>query len=472
MVHRSISLRLTVWFSSVYFAGLVLFGAAMWVNLQRTLTAGRSGTLERRADRLSELLIEIQGESRERQASRFQAFTDATGGGLIEVLAADGSRAISFQSAAARAFPWPKIPAPAKDRFFELDDSGSGYRVLIRPFSSPSGPLVLLLAAPLEGNRLVLRTFSNGLLWAVPALLILSALGGYLLSRRALQPVDQISAATRSISVSNLSERLPVPQTNDELQRLSETCNAMLARLESAVKEIQRFTADASHEIRSPLSYLRTVAELAQRNPNADPASRKAFEEIVEECARTGTLLEGMLTLARADDGTAQLSFEAVDLGELVRTGCEKARLVARKHVFAVKIDTEAQVWGDYSWLQRLLWILIENAMKYTPEPGNILVSMTGAGETIAIAVEDNGIGISAADLPHIFDRFFRADPSRSRVEGSGLGLAIAKWIADSHRAKIFVASTPSQGSSFRVTFPKMETSGKQPALAAAARAK
>ena len=157
------------------------------------------------------------------------------------------------------------------------------------------------MAAPLEGNRQVLRTFAAGLLWTFPALLALSALGGYVLSRRALKPADQITATARSITVSNLSERLPTPRTHDELQRLSETFNAMLARLESAVNEIQRFTADASHELRSPLSFVRTVAELALRDPQADTGSRRALEEIIEESGKAGRLLEDMLTLARAD---------------------------------------------------------------------------------------------------------------------------------------------------------------------------
>jgi signal transduction histidine kinase len=229
---------------------------------------------------------------------------------------------------------------------------------------------VLCAAASLEGNRPILRTFSIGLLWTVPALLALSALGGYLLSRRALKPVDQITAATRSISVSNLSERLPVPQTRDELQRLSETCNAMLTRLESAVNEIQRFTADASHELRTPLSFFQTVAEVSLRNRHADEDSRRAFGEIVEECCKAGRVLEDLLTLARADASDAHLAFEPVDLADLVAGVCEKVRFlaVARLHSVSVSVDGAhpVPIRGDYSSLRRLIWILVENAAKYT----------------------------------------------------------------------------------------------------------
>jgi signal transduction histidine kinase len=260
------------------------------------------------------------------------------------------------------------------------------------------------------------------------------------------------------ISASNLSKRLPVPETRDELQRLSETCNAMLGRLESAVNEITRFTADASHELRSPLSVLRTIAELALRNRQADAASRQAFAEIVEESAKASRLLEELLTLARADAGTAHLAFEPVDLAEVVTAVCDKARLLAeeRRHALTVSLigARRAPVWGDYSSLRRLLWILLDNAVKYTPAPGIINVTMAAIAETVTVTVEDNGIGISATDLPHVFQRFYRADPSRSQVEGSGLGLAIAKWIADIHHASLLVASKENTGSVFEIVFP------------------
>ncbi len=471
IANRSISLRLTIWFSSVFFAGLVLFGAVMWFDLERTLTSGRSRTLERRADRLSELLRDIAGDPEGQRAAKFQAFADATGGGLMEVFRRDETRAIPSPSPAA--FPWPEIGHVDHEQFGEVTFSGQPYRVLVRPFASADQSFILCVAAPLEGNRVVLRAFSAGLAWTIPALLVLSALGGYVISRRALKPVDQITAATRSISLSNLSKRLPVPKTRDELQRLSETCNAMLARLESAVNEINRFTADASHELRSPLSLIRTIAELELRNPAAIAASRRAFEEIVDECGKAGGLLEDMLTLARADAGNAHLTFEPVDLAEVAAMVCEKAQLLAEAHGHILTLLSDggqsALVWGDYSSLHRLLWILLENAVKYTPAPGRISVGINATVERITIRVEDDGIGISAADLPHIFQRFYRADPSRSQVEGSGLGLAIAKWIADCHDACMTVNSRENAGSVFEIVFAPWSGESIQPNTAIAA---
>jgi len=435
-----------------------MFGAAMWFNLASTLTATRSRTLARRADRLSKLLVETQDEPAQRRLSRYEAFAAATGDGLVEVFEANGVRALPSPPSAPRAFPWPPVMALAHEEFSEVNFSGQPYRVLARPFSSESESLVLLLAAPLESNRLVLDTFSNGFLWTIPALLGVSALGGYALSRKALKPVDAITEATRAISASNLSDRLPVPNTGDELQRLSETCNAMLARLESAVNEIKRFTADASHELRSPLSFIRTVAELGLRNKEADNGSRKAFGEIVDECGEATRLLEDMLTLARADAGTLGMSFEHVHLPRLIKAVCDKADLAvaSRDHRLTVHLDDSGpvQIWGDYSSLQRLLWILLENAAKYTLSPGNIVVRLTVDEGKVAITVTDSGIGISPEDLPHIFERFYRADPSRGQVAGAGLGLAIAKCIAGVHHAVLSVESTENAGSTFRIEFP------------------
>lgn len=450
----SISTRLTLWFSCVLLAGLSLFGIVMRINLEQTLMAGRSRTLDRRGDRLRDLLRDLPDSDAQR-AEKFQAFADATGGGLMQVFRPDGKMALPSPSAA-ESFPWPRFSP--REGLEEVTQGTQTYLVLTRPLSVDSGNFVMRIAAPLEGNRPILQAFSVGLLWTVPALLLLSALGGYFISRKALKPVGTIIAATNRISVTNLSERLPVPRSGDELQHLSETHNAMLARLETAVNEIQRFTGDASHELRGPLAFVRTVAEVALKNPDVDAASRKAFAEIVEECGKASRLLEDMLTLARAGAGNANLAFEPVDLAELAATVCEKARLMpsASQHSITAGASLEFNtiVWADYTTLRRLLWIVIENAVKYTPPGGRVTVNVTGGQSEVTVTIEDDGIGISRQDLPLIFERFYRADPSRSKVEGTGLGLAIAKWIADAHSAVISVESREGAGSVFRILFP------------------
>jgi signal transduction histidine kinase len=254
---------------------------------------------------------------------------------------------------------------------------------------------------------------------------------------------------------------LPVADTGDELQRLAETCNAMLARLESSVARIKQFTADASHELRAPLSFTRTVAEVAMRNPQIDPESRRAFEEIVDEGAKAAVLLADMLTLARADSDYSDALWEPVDLVAVIESVCERARPLAEKQRLALSVllDTEqaVEVLGDLPTLRRLLWILIDNALKYTPAPGRIDVNLSTGSEHATLLVHDTGMGIAETDLPFIYDRFYRADSSRGQVEGSGLGLSIAKWITEMHHANLSVTSETSKGTTFRIVFPRFE---------------
>jgi heavy metal sensor kinase len=460
MPRWSISLRLTLWFGGIFFLGWLLFGAAMWFNLQSTLTGERYRTLSRRVDRLQDLLRKGQGESEEDRHQEFQDFAHATGNGLAEVFRADGNRAFPSPSSAARAFPWPAVNSSNAEQFLRINSAGQSYWMLARPFLLDGQSLYLMAAAPEAGNLVVLNRFLIGLLASAPILLLVSSAGGYWVGRRALKPVDRITSTVQSISIRSLSERLPVEATGDELQRLAETCNAMLERLESSVNRIRQFTADASHELRAPLSFTRTVAEVALRNPGIDPESQHAFREIVDEGAKTAVLLGDMLTLARADSNSSDLLWEKVDLADMIENVFEKVRPLAEERQLAISFDTSHSVcvMGDFPSLRRLLWILLDNALKYTPAPGRIEVSLSVGATEAAVLVSDTGIGIAPSDLPFIFDRFYRADPSRSQVEGSGLGLAIAKWIAETHRGSLSAVSEENRGTTFRIALPLYES--------------
>jgi signal transduction histidine kinase len=429
----------------------------MWFNLKSTLTGERHQTLDRRIDRLQELLRRDSDGGDQISYDDFKDFASATGNGLIEIFQPSGERLWPSPSAAANSFPWPPVSGLSTERFVHVQAGGQSYWVVERPFNIGSRSMVLGAAAPESGNLLVLDRFWSGLIAAAPVLLLVSMAGGYWTSRRALRPVDRITAAARSIGIRNLSERLPVAQSRDELQRLAETSNDMLERLEIAVRKLKQFTADASHELRGPLSLTRTIAEVALRNPAADPQSRAFFQEIVEESAKTTELLEAMLELARADTEPIDYALEQVDLGIILEEVCAMARTIAQERGIVVKLlpnyGSAPTLMGNAASLRRLLWILLDNAIKYTPTSGHVDVSIhTRLGSTV-VEVVDNGIGIAGNDLPRIFDRFYRADPSRSQVEGNGLGLSIAKWIADLHRAQIHVSSQEGQGSSFSVVF-------------------
>jgi heavy metal sensor kinase len=297
------------------------------------------------------------------------------------------------------------------------------------------------------------------LVFAAPLLLMAASVGGYWLSTRALSPVDEISRAAQRISIENLSERLPVSRTGDQLQRLSETLNAMFSRLDGAVRRITQFTADASHELRAPVSLIRTTAEVAVQK--RDRTAKEYFDallEIVEEAERTSQVVDSLMLLARADSGTETLDRAAADACAIVREAAEQGEKLARNHDLGFTLslpNTRVPVEADSSALRRALLILIDNAVKYTPRGGLVTVELNTSTGFAIVSVSDTGIGIAREEVPHIFDRFWRADKTRSREEGgAGLGLSIAKWIVETHRGSIDVESEPGKGSTFRVRVP------------------
>jgi signal transduction histidine kinase len=288
-------------------------------------------------------------------------------------------------------------------------------------------------------------------------MLVLSALGGYFLSRRALDPVSRLIASLRSISIGNLSRRLPIAPTRDELESLAETCNEMLGRLELAVNQISRFTADASHELRNPISFIYTVSEYALRNPAIDRESAESFAEILRESGEATHLLENMLALARADAGQTEIAFERVNLVDILLEAYTKARPFAdaKGHEMTLRVENDSAAWitGDPSSLRRLVSILLDNAIKYTPDRGRVDVSLHVNGTGACISVRDTGIGIPKSALADIFRRFYRVDQARSFAEGTGLGLAMAKWISETHGGVLSVDSVEHGGSTFQVEF-------------------
>jgi heavy metal sensor kinase len=453
---RSISFRLTCWFSGIFLAGFVAFGMVMWAGLALQLSQGRDRTLSRRAARCFDLLKSTWNGSQSRKDVKFQEFTDATPeGNLILVYDESGNRMYADPASPA-AFPWPSPSVAAggdryDDRWFE----SRRYRVLTRQTSIESHPLTIQVGGQLEDNRQLLARFQAGLAAATPVLLALSAFCGYLLSRRALQPVDRLISGVRSISVRDLSARLPVHPTGDELQRFAETCNDMLARLENAVSRIHRFTADASHELRSPLSFIRTISEYALQHHTLDEETREAFKDILAESMEAGALLEDMLILARADEGRLLVTLVPVDLAELLDEVCEKTQILAgsrgQTFTYSFKTVRPVSVEGDRSTLRRLFWALLDNAVKYTPDKGRIDVEVRRTEHHVVVGIRDSGVGIPKELQPRIFERFFRADPSRGQATGTGLGLAIAKWIADAHHATISLRSAPGEGTRFEV---------------------
>jgi heavy metal sensor kinase len=303
-----------------------------------------------------------------------------------------------------------------------------------------------------------LEHFALLLFISIPTLLLCAAAGGYWISTRALAPVDQITQTARTISAQNLSSRLVVPNTGDELQRLSETLNGMLERLEAAFKKITQFTADASHELRTPVAVMRTRAELSLRKARSADEYRDVIAEILTELEKTSGLIEQLMFLARADSGAEMLHFSATNISEVLHEACHQGSALAeaKQIAFQEQISGEPMwIQGDASSLRRLFLILIDNAVKYTPASGQVEVSLHRKNGYAVAEVRDTGIGIAQADLPNVFERFYRADKARTRESGGvGLGLSIGRWITEVHAGTIEVHSTPGHGSTFQIRLP------------------
>jgi len=290
----------------------------------------------------------------------------------------------------------------------------------------------------------------------LPLAVIIIALGGFWLVRRALKPVEQITRAAESITQHNLTERLPVTHTGDELERLSISLNRMIARLDDAFQNSQRFVADASHELRTPLTILRGELEALAGNPQSDAALREQAGSMLEEVARLAKIVEQLFALSRLDAGEAQAEWKPFDLAELARTTAEQMNLLAEDKGIAITNETQLPVLieGNRARLKQVVVNLLDNAIKYTPANGKIQLRVRAENDRAILEVEDNGIGIPREALPHVFERFFRVDQSRSADAGSaGLGLSIVKSICTAHGAEVEAISIPNKGSCFRVKF-------------------
>ncbi len=435
----SIGLRLTAWYSLVLLFALVLFGFAMWFAVRQSLLSSLDDMLRSHVEgavRLLQAEIEEGASSRALRDELEEYARAVPEGNLIEVRAAN--RVILPASSPAG--------ASAAQRWFRRVETIGGQRFDISS------------SASLAEVNAVLGRFKIFLLAAIPVVLLIASGGGYWLSRRALRPVDEITAAAQTIGIRNLSLRLPVPRTGDALARLSTTWNDTLGRLDLAVTRLTQFTADASHELRTPITLVRTAAELALRRERTPEEYRGALEQIRHESERMSELIENLLLLARADAGLDALPLRPVDLSAITRSVCGDCRALAESR--QLTIDCEAPpgpvyLEGNEPALRRLLLVLLDNALHYTPAGGRIHVGLSANGVGTQLEVRDTGRGIDPAALPHIFERFYRADPSRNRGDGhSGLGLAIAEWIAARHGAQIQVESAPGQGAVFTVKFP------------------
>jgi two-component system heavy metal sensor histidine kinase CusS len=432
---RSIRFRLAVWYAAILTAGLGMFGGLTWLSLRHRLISEVDREVDAGASRFEKYFKTETAEAPEGQLrDELEEFCQAL----------PPSSYISLKGSSGFAFRYPHgMPAPPADfRTHRKDFTWQGEQ-----FTLETGISIGDVLHTLDLLRFLLLSL-------IPLVIAIASVGGAWISGRALKPVHDITAAAFRVSIDNLSKRLPVPPTRDEIARLTQVLNSMLERLESSVTTLSQFVADASHELRTPLAVIRTSAELALRRARSPEAYRASLQEIAAETQRMTQLVEDLLMLARRDTGAAEMPLTAIDLREVLAEVAAEVRGLAdqRRIRMNVSLGSEAAfIAGNRPALHRLFLVLLDNALKYSPDGGEVILNIQEKNESVAVTVEDFGSGISSAHLPHIFKRFYQAD--RRGESGHGLGLSLARSIADAHRAQIEVRSVEGRGSTFRVQF-------------------
>jgi len=466
VITRSIRFRMALWYAALLAGALALFGAATYVGLERYLQRSLEESLTKQARSIGDVLILNINRSGEDYVENeiTEHYSPEINGRFIRVTRADGRQIFISGMPRDGTFdpthvPPPKLPVAQP--FTQEVEMSDGHELLLHglPYSASNGtPYLIEVAAPYNQIESVLRglllTFALGL----PLIVALAMSGGYLLMRRALRPVDEIRQKAAQITSRNLSERLPVVHTGDELERLATDLNRMIERLEESFLQINRFSADASHELRTPLTVLQGELESIAQSARGLPADvRDTIGSALEETQRLAKIVENLLAISRLEAGEARKQPERLDLAELARSTADQMRLLADEKQIALNCNgaEPVEVEADAARLKQVVVNLLDNAIKYTSEGGRVDISVTRRDGRAVLNVADSGIGISAADLPHIFDRFYRADKARSRqMGGTGLGLSIVRSICVAHGGQVTVESSEGKGSVFQVEIP------------------
>jgi two-component system heavy metal sensor histidine kinase CusS len=452
----SIRWRLTLWYGAVLAAILICSDVAIYFLLRHYLVVLTDAALQ---EELTELVDEV-GRVRRMEELPVELGIRFPGheGYELQVTQADGQNI--FQSDRVKKSGLPlSLVSGSRSNFESVDLQPIGHvRLGSREARGPGALLKVAVAVSLAPNDRALRQLFAVLFTTGPLALAGALAGGYMLARKALAPVDQIVMAAAEITATRLDRRLRTENADDELGRLAKTLNDMIERLERSFDEVRRFTADAAHELRSPLSIMRTTAEVALRAPRSSENDKSVLEDLLEEIERLSRLVSQLLFLCREDGGLEAEPRQAVGLDVVVREVSDHMQVIAHEKRIGLEVECShpCVVHGDHDRLRQLLFNLLDNAIKYTPPGGTVSVRNECANGSSRIVVTDTGIGITVEHLPHIFDRFYRVDPARGSEDGTGLGLAICRSIADAHQGQLLIASRAGQGTTVTLSLPTL----------------
>jgi heavy metal sensor kinase len=494
---QTIRWRLTVYYGLALTATVAAFGAVIYAERRSSLLqeetrrlqdrldfelAGIRRYIEEYANNESPVVVERPAIGQARNFEIVQdirPYLDAVSDALFVM---DPAGRLLYVSQAGRELEGPQLrlvqqemlrqPITRRTGQLALDSAGARYHFLIDTLTGRARNqlrTVLVAARPAHdasaANQLLLS-----MLVVAPFIVIGAGLLGYWLGDRALRPLEQMIQEVEAIQDGrSLHRRLAVPSGTDELARLGGNLNAMLGRVERSFVALRRFTADASHELKTPLMVLRAGVERSLTHPDAPGEVVHTLDETLRQINEMTELVTNLLTLARADEGRSSLMVVEADLTALLAETVETAEILGEEHGVVVKVEfpkAPLRAMVEPGRIRQLLMNLITNAMKYTPRGGAVDISLTADDGEALLQVRDTGIGIATGDLPHVFERFWRADPARSRTgerPGVGLGLSIVKWIVDAHGGTIEVQSRPGRGTTFRVTLPLAAGQDVQP---------
>lgn len=455
----SIRARLTVWYLLVTFAGWLLFGFLSYGALRFALFQGKKSHLEGREQRLIQFLKENKADRNPLPLSdQLRNYVIVTHeGNLFEIRNLDGGLIFPLDINKADLIIPPQKNCMDVTFFFQpLEQQPAMVRCHLTHLNGRE--VRLYIGGSLNEEFNILRIYRSALLLLMPGLLVLSALSGYLLSRHALKPVDRMTKAAVDIGIGDLSARLPVPPAKDEIQHLAVAWNELLARLEAAVLRLSKFSEDVSHDLRTSITVMLATAQLSLHKRHPEEQYREDLNRIVMECRTASTLLDALLSLSRSNTFSHEVVLERIDICELVVQGCRRVEGLAESGGIMLdwNLPDETQyIYGNELLLQRLLSILLDNAIKFTPIHGEIEATVSRTIEEIIVTIRDTGIGMNEEVQQRVFERYYQADlRERQTQAGNGLGLAIARWIAAAHQAELSVKSVPFNGSTFQIKFP------------------
>ena len=467
---ESVRARLTLYYVSALAIALILVSVLIYVLLAQALYSRIDDTLDALMETTSNSLHNDLDEGQDvDDAARSTAAELASRLQMLAIFNGSGALLAEEQRDEDLDIALPTLDTiPGDEPLFitvaEADDLDDRHRLALQRLTiMPSGTQYIVVAgSSLEPTDEELEALRRILAYVVPIALAMAGLGGWFLAHRSLSPVVAMADRARKIGVEDLSLRLPVANPHDELGRLAATFNELLARLEASLNLQRQFMADASHELRTPVTTTRTAATVALQQPHRDEGDyREALEIIEQQAARLSRIVEDMFTLARADAGNYPVRRDAMYLDEVIDEVVRAGRVVASMKDIRIELDNiPSAAWtGDEDLIRRLVGNLVDNAIRHSPRGGTVRLSLEDAPAQFTIVVKDEGPGIAPEMQPHIFERFFRVDRSRSRGRkdgGAGLGLALARWIAHVHGGEVSLTESSEAGSTFTVSLPRL----------------